>query len=55
MPLLPTAAESGVVTDPLVDPLAAVADVPAENAAVEDSVEVGTPSGSVPVFVVVCA
>lgn len=53
MPLLPTAAESGVVTDPLVDPLAAVADVPAENAAVEDSVDVGTPSGSVPVFVVV--
>jgi hypothetical protein len=46
---LPPAAEPDGVTDPLV----AGADVPVENEEVEDSVEVGTPSGSVPVFVVI--
>jgi hypothetical protein len=33
---------------------ALVADVPVENEDMEDSVDVGTPRGSVPVFTVVC-
>lgn len=52
IPLLPAAEPDGVA-DPLVDPVVLVADVPVENEKVEDSVEVGTPSGSVPVFDVI--
>ncbi len=54
IPLLPLpAAEPDGVAEPLVDPVVLVADVPVENEKVEDSVEVGTPSGSVPVFDVI--
>lgn len=48
IPLLPTGEADGVT-----DPLAVAADVPVENEEVDDSVDVGTPSGSVPLFVVV--
>jgi hypothetical protein len=48
IPLAPAAEPDGVT-----DPLVAGADVPVKNEEIEDSVEVGTPSGSVPVFVVI--